>query len=196
MDETDDTPGEGTESSHEQMQRYEELATRQQEYGNRKREVLDSVGEELSAALERAIGQTGANVVVEATASSGTTQTLGVRLDRAALIACVCDELPDGFTIDSLNDDGTLTVEWSRRTDQSKQQRAGTILKAIIAEEVTTDTDNLIESVPSRERVLDRAREFDIDETMASQRLERLQTLDIVDVENESVYPGSNFSRI
>jgi hypothetical protein len=186
----------GDETAHERMEQYEKLADREKEYRNRKRTTLDSVSEELTSAVETAIETTGTNVVVESTGSNGATQTLGVRFDRADLIATVADELPAGFTIDSFDDDGTLTVEWNRRTENSAQQRATTILKAIVAEELTTDEDDLIESAPTRQEVLDRAAEFNVPEELATQRLDRLRTLDILYLDDGYVYPGGNFSRM
>jgi hypothetical protein len=57
------------------------------------------------------------------------------------------------------------------------------------------DADGLIESVPTRERVLSRAVELGLDEADATDRLSRLATLDVVDLAEGSVYPDENFSR-
>lgn len=186
---------ESDKTARERMERYEKLAERETEYRTRKRATLDSVSADLTSAVETAMEETGANVVVESTGSNGGTQTLGVRFDRADLIAGIADELPAGFTVDSF-DDGTVTVEWTRRTDNSPQQRATTIIRAIVAEELTTDEDDLIESAPTRQEVLDRAGEFDISEELATQRLNRLRTLDILYLDDGYVYPGGNFSRM
>jgi len=165
-----------TEGSHERMERCEALAEQEQAYGRQKRAVLDAVGEDLTSAVERALDAARANVVVESTGGTGTTQTLGVRLDRAALVARIADELPEGFGIDSLNDDGTITLEWRRRTDNSAQARADAVVKAIVAEETTTDADGLIESVPRRGRVVDRAVELDVSRELATQPASRRST--------------------
>jgi hypothetical protein len=196
MGEEDETEESGSdETPHERMEAYETLAEQETEYRRQKRATLGSVSSDLTSAVERAIEETGTNVVVESTASNGTTQTLGVRFDRADLIAQIADELPAGFTVDSF-EDGTVTVEWTRRTDGSSQQRATAIIKAVVAEELTTDEDDLIESAPTRQAVLDRATAFDIPEELATQRLNRLRTLDILEVEEGYVYPGGNFSRM
>jgi hypothetical protein len=197
MGEEDETPdsADSDETPHERMETYETLAQQETEYRRQKRATLGSVSSDLTSAVERAIEETGTNVVVESTASNGTTQRLGVRFDRADLIAQIADGLPAGFTVDSF-EDGTVTVEWTRRTDSSSQQRATAILKAIVAEELTTDEDDLIESAPTRQVVLDRATALDIPEELATQRLNRLRTLDILEVEDGYVYPGGNFSRM
>jgi hypothetical protein len=197
MGEEDETPdsADSDDTPHERMETYETLAQQETEYRRQKRATLGSVSSDLTSAVERAIEETGTNVVVESTASNGTTQTLGVRFDRADLIAQIADELPAGFTVDSF-EDGTVTVEWTRRTDGSSQQRATAIIKAVVAEELTTDEDDLIESAPTRQTVIDRAMALDIPEELATQRLNRLRTLDILEVEDGYVYPGGNFSRM
>jgi Mn-dependent DtxR family transcriptional regulator len=43
--------------------------------------------------------------------------------------------------------------------------------------------------------VLARARELGVDEADATERLERLAALDVVDLADDRVYPDDNFSR-
>ena len=176
-------------SSHERMQQYEELAEREREYRAQKRAVLDDVGDELTGVVERAIATEGANVTVESTSSDGKTQRLRPRLDKAALVAAVSRELPDGFVIKDVNDDGTLSVEWSRRKT-SAEQRAMVILEAIVAESVVTDADELIVEAPTRSDVIDRATELGVDRELAGERLQRLDDIGKVDIEEGQVFPG------
>lgn len=183
-------------SSHDQMERYESLAKQERQVRAEKESVLDSVGEDLSEAVEIAIEEVGANVAVDSTSGDGTTQTLTARFDRAALIARILDELPPGFTIKTVNGDGTITAEWDRRKEHSPEKRASTILKAIVSEQFETDADDLITSVPTREAVIQRASELDVPEDLAADRLARLETLDVVDIDGGEVFPGSNFSKI
>lgn len=184
------------ESSQDRMERYESLAEQERQYRAEKESILESVGDDLTEAVEVAIEELGANVAVESTSGDGTTQTLTPRLDRAALIARILDELPPGFTVKTVNGDGTITVEWNRREEHSPEQRASTILKAIVSEHVETGADELITSVPTREAVIQRARELDVPEDLAADRLARLETLDVVDIDGGEVFPGSNFSKL
>lgn len=184
------------ETPHDQMKKYESLAEQERQYRAEKESVLDSVGDELTEAVETAIEVEGANVAVASTSGDGTTQTLTPRLDRATLVARILDELPPGFTVKHVNGDGTITVEWDRREGHSPEQRAKTILKAIVSDELEIGADDLITSVPSRKTVIQRAGELDVPEDLAADRLARLETLDIVDIDDGKVFPGSNFSNI
>lgn len=56
------------------------------------------------------------------------------------------------------------------------------------------DEDDLIESVPTRDRVLERAVELGIDEDDAVERLSRLETLKVVDISHGEVFPDDNLS--
>lgn len=176
-------------SSHERMKEYEELAERERKYRARKRAALNDVGEELTGVVERAIATAGANVTVESTSSDGRTQRLRPRLDKAALVAAVTDELPEGFAVKSVNDDGTLSVEWSRR-ETSAEKRAMVILQAIVAEAVVTDADELITEAPTRSDVIERATELGVDRELAGERLQRLDDIGKVDIEEGQVFPG------
>ncbi|MFT4946996.1 MAG: hypothetical protein ACI8TL_001234 [Natronomonas sp.] len=176
-------------SAHDRMQRYEELAEQERESRAQKRAMLDDVSEELTGVVERAISAAGANVAVDSTSSDGRTQTLRARLDRAALVAAVTDELPSGFIVKRVNDDGTLAIEWSRR-ESSAEQRAMVILQAIVAEEIITDADELITDAPTRQEVIERAAELGVDEDLAGERLQRLDDIGKVDIEEGRVFPG------
>lgn len=178
-------------SSHERMERYEALAEQEREYRAEKRSVLDDIGTELAEVIEAATERTGTNVEVAATSSNGRTQRFVARLDRAALVAEVCDTLPDGFTVKDVNDDGSLSVEWSRR-ETSPEQRASAILMAIVSEQLVTDADDLIVSAPSRSAVLDRATELDVPRELAEARLERLADLGRVEIEAGQVFPDGD----
>lgn len=177
-------------SSHERMEQYESLAEQEREFRAEKRNVLDAVEEDLTAVVEQAIETAGANVAVEATSNDGKQQRLGARLDRAALVAQITDRLPDGFTVKRVHDDGTVTVEWSRRKS-SPESRAMVILQAIVREEIVTDADELIISAPTRGEVIERAEELGVNPELAGKRLQRLDDLGHVDIEEGQVFPGS-----
>lgn len=179
------------ESAHERMQRYESLAETERQYRGEKRTVLEEVRSELAAVVEAAVEREGANVTVEATSNDGTVQTLIARLDRAALIARVADELPEGFTVKRVRDDGTLAIEWSRR-GMSPEQRASAIIQAIVNEQLVTDADELIVSAPTRADVIDRAVELGVSRDLAGDRLQRLDDIGIVDIEDGQVFPDGD----
>jgi hypothetical protein len=176
-------------SAHERMQRYEQLAEQEREYRTEKRAMLDDVSEELTGVVERAIATAGANVAADSTSSDGRTQRLEATLDRAALVAAVADELPPGFAVKRVNEDGTLSIEWSRR-ETSAEQRAMVILQAIVTEEIVTDADELIVEAPTRAEVIDRATELGIAKDLAGERLQRLDDIGKVDIEEGQVFPG------
>ena len=183
------------ETTHERMQRYEVLADKEREFRKQKRLVLGDVGEELTGAVETAAAETGVSVEVDSTSRDGSHQTVRARLDRAALVAHVTDGLPDGFVVEHVNDDGSLTIQWDERASVSAGRRAAAVLKAIIAEETTTDKDGLIDDVPTRDEVVARAVELGVDEDLAKQRLAHLADMDVVDIAQGEVYPDSNFSK-
>lgn len=82
------------------------------------------------------------------------------------------------------------------RLPQTSRQHRESILKAIVAEEAVVDEDGFYESVPTRERVLERAVELRIDEGDAAARLDRLAALEVLDVADDGVYPDANFSMV
>lgn len=97
--------------------------------------------------------------------------------------------------VSHVNEDGSLSIEWTGDDRTPSKRQHGAVLKAIIAEATVTDEDGLIESVPERSAVLDRAVELGIDREDAADRLGRLVTLDVVDLADGRVYPDTNFSR-
>jgi hypothetical protein len=183
------------ETAHELMASYAELAAKEAEYRREKGEALDAVRERLTDSVADAVDDAGVDVDVTHTSGDGTHQTLRARLDRAALVAALNDHLPAGFVVEHVNEDGTLTVQWDERETVRERRHHGAILKAIVAEETVTDGDGLIESVPSRERVLARAVDLGVPEDDAADRLARLADLDVIDLADGRVYPDSNFSK-
>ncbi|WP_136717631.1 hypothetical protein [Halorientalis salina] len=183
------------ETTHERMQRYEVLDDKEREFRRQKRTVLDDVGEELADTVETAAAETGVAVEVDDRSRDGTQQTLRARLDRAALVAAVTEELPDGFVVEHVNDDGSLTIQWDERDRTSEGRRAAAVLKAIVAETTETDSDGFFVSVPTRQAVLTRAAELGIDKDLAERRLAHLADLDVIDVADGEIYPDSNFSK-
>lgn len=183
---------EADERTSEQMEKYEQLATQEREFRSEKRSVLAGVGADLTDAVERAIEETGANVAVESVSKDGTTQTLTARLDHAPLVAAVTEELPPGFTVKRVEEDGTLSVEWSRR-EKSPEQRATAILQAIVREQLETDAEDFITQAPSRESVVRRAAELGVPEELAGERLQRLEDIGMVSIDQGKVYPDSEF---
>ncbi|WP_277541671.1 hypothetical protein [Haloarcula laminariae] len=180
---------------HERMEAYETLASEAAEKARERDEAADEIGDRLAAAITEAVEREGANVVRSGQSKDGHRYRFTARLDRAALVAALTETLPDGFVVSHVNDDGTMSVEWTGSDRTPSKRERGAILKAIIAEEMELDGDGLIESVPTRERVLSRAVELGVEEDDAAARLSRLATLDVVDLADGHVYPDENFSR-
>jgi hypothetical protein len=180
----------------DQMERYESVALEAAEAVQERDELAHEVGRRLADHVEGAVAEAGTNVETVAHAADGHQFRLEARLDRAALVAALTDALPGGFVVSHLNDDGSLSIEWTGGGRTPGKRERGAILKAIVAEETESDSDGLIRSVPTVELVLDRADELGIDRDEAEKRLERLATLDVVDLADGEVYPDENFSRI
>ncbi|MGB9952140.1 hypothetical protein ACOZ4F_07025 [Haloarcula marismortui] len=182
-------------SAHEQMERHATLTDELTALSAERGAVAASVQERLADAVSEAIAKAGTNVGSLGQSRDGRRFRFEARLDRAALVAAVTEALPDGFVVSHVNEDGTLSVDWTGDSTTPSKREHGAILKAIIAEETETDSDGFIESVPTRDRVLARAVELGVDEGDAADRLSRLATLDVVDITDEGVYPDENFSR-
>ena len=185
----DDTP------LHERMETYERLASEAAEAGRKRDEAATEIGKRLAATVADAVEREGANVEATGQSADGHRYRFTARLDRAALVAALTETLPDGFVVSHVNTDGTLSVEWTGDDRTPSKREHGAILKAVIAEEMVVDDDGLIESVPTRDRVLARAVELGLDEDDAASRLSRLATLEVVDLDDGYVYPDENFSR-
>lgn len=180
---------------HERMETYERLAGDAAEAARERDETADEIGDRLAEAVTEAVDRAGANVVQSEQSRDGHRYRFNARLDRAALVAALTETLPDGFVVSHVNDDGTLSIEWTGSDRTPGKRERGAILKAIIAEELVLDRDGLIESAPTRTRVLSRAVELGLEEDEAASRLSRLATLDVVDLAEGRVYPDENFSR-
>lgn len=180
---------------HEQMGSYEQLTADIRDLESRRTAIGDSVAATLTETLTTAVASVGTNVEAIERSDDGHRYRFEARLDKAALVAAVTEQLPDGFVVSHVNSDGTLSVEWtgSRATPSGREH--GAILKAIVAEELVLDSDGLIKAVPTRQRVLARAVELGLDEDDATDRLARLETLDVIDIADGEVYPDENFSR-
>ena len=183
------------EPTREQMERHATLTDELAALSAERDAVAASVQERLADAVSAAIGEAGTNVEGLGQSKDGKRFRFEARLDWAALVAAVTETLPDGFVVSQVNEDGTLSVDWTGDGTTPSKREHGAILKAIIAEETETDSDGFIESVPSRDRVLARAVELGVDEGDAADRLSRLATLDVVDITDGGVYPDENFSR-
>lgn len=183
------------ESAHEGMDRHAALTDEIAALSAERDAVTASVQDRLADAISEAIAEAGTNVGSLGQSRDGKRFRFEARLDRAALVAAVTETLPDGFVVSHVNEDGTLSVDWTGDGTTPSKREHGAILKAIIAEETETDSDGFIESVPSRDRVLARAVDLGVDESDAADRLGRLATLDVVDITDEGVYPDENFSR-
>lgn len=181
---------------HEQIARYEQLSEERRELTQERESLAESVGDRLGETLTAAVSEAGANVAAVDRSEDGHRYRFEARLDRAALVAAITERLPGGFVVSHVNDDGSLSIEWTGERETRSKREHGAILKAIIAEEMELDADGLVESVPTRQRVLTRATELGVDEDAAAARLKRLTMLNVVGIENGEVYPGENFSRI
>jgi hypothetical protein len=178
------------------MERLEAVTDDAAKAARERDELADEIGTQLAECVEQAVTEQGTNVETAGESPSDGTFRFAARLDRAAMVAALTSTLPDGFAVSHVNTDGTLTVEWtgSGRTPSKRDHDA--ILKAIINEETVTKEYGLIESVPTREQVLARAAELGVSRDTAADRLDRLATLDMVDIDDGYVYPDKNFSRI
>lgn len=180
---------------HEQIASYEQLSEDVRELNSEREDIADDVANRLAETLADAVSEVGTNVGAVERSDDGHHYRFEARLDRAALVAAVTEELADGFVVSHVNDDGTLSIEWTGERATPSGREHGAILKAIVAEEMDLDSDGLIEAVPTRKRVLARAVELGIEEGDAADRLARLETLDVVDLSDGKVYPDENFSR-
>ncbi|WP_324756911.1 hypothetical protein [Haloarcula montana] len=180
---------------HERMEAYERLATEATERARERDRVAADIGDQLATAVSSAAQETGVTIEPGDRSRDGRRFNLTARLDSAALVAAVTRTLPDGFVVSHVNDDGSLDVEWTGKRETPSKREHGAILKAIVAEEMVLDEDGLVDTVPTRKRVLSRAVELGLDESDADDRLARLATLDVVDIIDGSVYPDENFSR-
>lgn len=180
----------------EQMQRFKTVAGEVTERIRTRERLASEIGEQLTEHVERAIAETGAGVEAVDHSETDDTFRFEARLDRAAMVAALTETLPEGFEIAQLNADGSLSIEWVGDGRSGTASDHDAILKAIIGEETETDSDGLIESVPTRDRVLERAAKLGVSNEAARKRLDRLVTLDIIDIDGESVYPDTNFSRL
>lgn len=185
----------GEEPLHEEMKRYDALAEEVTQTARERDAVARTVKTRLSDVVAEAIEEDGANVEAVDQSKNGHQYRFRARLDRAALVAAVTEGLPDGFVVEHVNEDGSLSIEWTGDRETPAKRDHGAVLKAIVAEEIETDEDGLVESAPSRERVLERAVELGIDEGDADRRLQRLVTLNVVEHSSDEVFPGKNFSR-
>lgn len=180
---------------HEQIVTYDKLTEDIRTLNGERADIADDVATRLAGTLTETVSEVGANVAPVERSDDGHRYRFEARLDRAAVVAAVTEQLPDGFVVSHVNGDGTLSIEWTGEESTPSGREHGAILKAIVAEEMTLDGDGLIEAVPTRERVLARAVELGIDEDDATDRLARLETLDVLDIADGDVYPDTNFSR-
>ena len=180
---------------HEQIVSYEELTEEARRLNSERAEIAEGVATQLAETLADTVSDVGANVAAVERSDDGHRYRFEARLDRAALVAAATEQLPSGFVVSHVNGDGTLSIEWTGERATPSGREHGAILKAIVAEEMELDSDGLIEAVPTRQRVLARAVELGIDEEDATDRLARLETLDVVDIADGKVYPDENFSR-
>jgi len=181
---------------HEQIASYERLSGEIRELTSKRDAAAATVGDRLGEALTESVADAGANVTAVDHSEDGHRYRFEARLDRAALVAAITARLPGGFVVSHVNDDGSLSVEWTGERETRSKREHGAILKAIVAEEMELDADGLVESVPTRERVLARAVELGVEEADAEARLKRLTMLNVVGIEGGEVYLGENFSRM
>ncbi len=55
----------------------------------------------------------GATVAAIEHSEDGRRYRVDARLDSAVLVAAVTEQLPGGFVVSHVNDDGTLSIEWT-----------------------------------------------------------------------------------
>jgi hypothetical protein len=185
----------GEQTLHEQMKQYDTLAEEVTQTARKRDDVARTVQTRLADVVADAVTKEGANVEAVERSKDGHQHRFEARLDRAALVAAVTEGLPDGFVVEHVNEDGSLSIEWTGERETPTKRDHGAVLKAIVAEEMVTDEDGLVESAPTRARVLERAVELGIDESDADGRLQRLETLNVVEHSSGELFPGKNFSR-
>ena len=171
-------------------------ATSEATSARRRRQTLGTeIGREIAAHVEAAVADAGTTVEPVDRSPADERFQFEARLDRAAMLAALADALPAGFAVAGPNGDGSLTIEWTGTDREPTNRNADVVLKAVIDEGVETDADGLITGVPTREDVLSRIETLGVDRETAVERLDRLVRLDMVDVEDGSIYPDTNFSR-
>lgn len=185
-----------TEPLSEQMDRFETVASEAADTARERDELANRIGAQLADHVETAIEEGGTNVEAVAQSASNGTFRFEARLDRAAMVAALTESLPAGFAVSHVNTDGSLSIEWTGTGRTPTKRDRDAILKAIIAEETVSDSDGLIESVPTRDDVLNRAEKLGVSRDIATERLDRLVTLDMLDIDDGYIYPDTNFSRI
>jgi hypothetical protein len=174
-----------------------ETATDEAAQAARERDqAAHDAGDQLATLLADAVETAGTNVEAVAHATDPTRFRFEARLDRAAMVATLTSSLPAGFVVSHVNQDGSLSIEWTGRDRTPTGREHDAILKAIIAAETILDGDGFITSVPTRSAVLDRAEGLDIPREAANGRLERLARLDMIDLSEAEVCPATNFSRV
>lgn len=177
----------------EKMDRFETVREKAGQARRRRDALGAEIGTELADHVEVAIEDAGTSVETAEYSASDERFRFEAHLDRAEMLATLTDRLPAGFVVAGIHDDGTLTIEWTGGGREATKRNRDIILKALIDEGVETDTDGLITSVPAREDVLARADTLGIDRETATERLDRLVRLDMVDIEDGAVYPSTNF---
>lgn len=185
----------GEDTLTDKMERYEQLSEEVTALTEERDQTAATVGDRLAESIATAVERTGTAVEPTERSADGRRFRFAARLDLAALVAAVTETLPDGFVVSHVNSDGTLSVEWTGTDRTPSKREHGAVLKAIIAEEMQIDEDGLIESVPTRGRVVSRAVELGLSESDAESRLDRLAMLNVVDIEGGHVYPDDEFSR-
>jgi hypothetical protein len=173
------------------MHHYDALAEEVRETARERDAVARTVETRLADVVAEAITETGANVEAVDQSRDGHQYRFEARLDRAA----VTEGLPDGFVVEHVSDDGSLSIGWTGERETPAERDHGAVLKTIVAEEMETDTNGLGESVPTRERVLDRAVELGANRDGTAGRLRRLETVRVVEVSDDEGFPAKNFSR-
>jgi len=180
----------------ERMEEFKTAVSEAQKATRERDELAREIGDRLADDIQAAVEAAGMTVEAVDTSAKNDRFRFEARLDRAAMVAALTETLSPGFAVSHVNGDGSLTIEWtgSGRTPSKRDRDA--ILKAIVAEATVTDDDGLIDSVPTRKHVLGRAEELGVPRDVAEERLERLVTLDMLDIDDGYVYPDTNFSRI
>jgi DNA-binding protein H-NS len=180
----------------DRMQAYEAAADTARQAARDRDQLAAAIDADLAEHVETALAEEGTTVEAVNRSADGHTVRFEARLDRAAMVAALTESLPGGFVVSHLNENGSLSIEWTGDGRTPGRRERGAVLKAIVAEETQLDSDGLITASPSHDRVLDRAAELGIDRDDAQARLSRLAELDVIDVVDGTVYPDENFSRI
>lgn len=177
----------------ELMREHDKLADKEEQYRREKYDTLQEISAALEDAVESVIADTPPAAEVHKVNDTGETHSIRLRLDRAEILKQVSEQLPAEFTVQHIQDDGTISVRWVEEPI-GEQEHLSTALRGIIAEETPNDEFEPIEL--EWEDVVSQAESLGFDREAIERRLHEMDDFDVIDVtEDDEVHvtPGSVF---